>query len=212
EISKNVVYIDASHNQRFNLESFTEKSINGLILNLNRNGYQPIILREFQQEKIKKSKLLVLNAPTKSFTNDEVEFLDQYMLNGGFIILATGYPDKQAVEKILKKYELDVLNTPIGPFPYVEENPEKYENEPRFVDSWPIIFNQEKGQSFYNFTWYNEYHLMVFVKQGKGGILVIGDSQYLLDKNIESIYDYWPGNIILLKNIIDEFKALEGNP
>jgi len=209
QISGDLVYIDASHNERFNFELFTEKSVNGLILNLNRNGYLPVFLYEFSKEKIEKSKILILNAPTKSLDTDQIEFLHKYMSKGGIIILATGYPDKEAVSTLLKKYSLDILNIPLGPFPYVEENPEEYENEPRFVDSWPIIFDESQGQSFYNFTWYIDYHLMVFVKQAKGGLLLISDSQYLLDKNIESIYDYWPGNIILLKNIIDEFQAME---
>ena len=209
QMSGNVVYIDASHNERFNLEPFTEKSVNGFILNLNRNGYLPLISREFSKEKIEKSKFLIIIAPTQSFNSDELEFLHQYMSSGGIIILSTGYTDKEAVSSILEKYDLDIINVPLGPFPYVEENPEEFENEPRFVDSWPIIFNENIGQSYYNFTWINDYHLMVFVKQGKGGLLLISDSQFLLDKNIESIYDYWPGNIILLKHIIDETKALE---
>jgi len=49
---------------------------------------------------------------------------------------------------------------------------------------------------------------MVFVRYGSGGLLLISDSQYLLDKNIESIYDYWPGNILMLKHILDEFKEM----
>ena len=209
QISGDVVYIDASHIERFNLEPFTEKSVNGLILNLNRNGYLPLILREFSQERIEKSKILILNAPAQSITTDEVEFLHNYISNGGIIILATGYFDKDAAINLLNKYDLDILDVPLGPFPYVEENPEEFENEPRFVDSWPIDFNENIGISYFNFTWNIDYHLMVFVKQGKGGLLLISDSQYLLDKNIESIYDYWPGNIILLKNILDEFQDLE---
>jgi hypothetical protein len=209
QISGNVVYIDSSHNERFNLEPFTEKSVNGLILNLNRNGYIPIILREFSEERIEKSKMLIFNAPSQSITPDEVEFLSKYMSNGGIIILATGYSDKLAVSNLLDKYNIGILDVPLGPFPYVEENPEEYENEPRFVDSWPTVFDENIGRSYFNFTWNIDYHLMVFVKQGKGGLLLISDSQYLLDKNIESIYDYWPGNIILLKNILDEFKYLE---
>lgn len=204
-----VVYIDSSHGERFNLELFTDDSVNGLILNLNRNDYLPIILREFSKEKIAEGKILFFIAPTKSFTGDEVEFLKQYMSNGGIVVLASGHEDKQASLPLLNEFELDVEGIPLGPVPYVEESPEEYENEPRFVDSWPIVFNEENSISYYNFTWNIDYYLMVFVKQGNGGLLLISDSQYLLDKNIESIYDYWPGNIIFLKHILDDFKAME---
>jgi hypothetical protein len=49
----------------------------------------------------------------------------------------------------------------------------------------------------------------VFVDYGAGGLLVIGDSQYLLDKNLESIYDYWPGNILFIKYLLDELPMKE---
>ena len=151
-----------------------------------------------------KAMVPILNKP---FLEHLLSYLEKHGVRE--VILAMGYPDKEAASSLIKKYDLDILNVPLGPVPYVEENPQEYENEPRFVDGWPIVFNENIGQSYYNFKWYIDYHLMVFVKQGKGGLLFISDSQYLLDKNIESIYDYWPGNIILLKNILDEFQALE---
>jgi hypothetical protein len=40
-------------------------------------------------------------------------------------------------------------------------------------------------------------------------LLIISDSQYLLDKNIESIYDYWPGNILFLKYLLNELQRME---
>ncbi|EMR75304.1 hypothetical protein MBGDF03_01114 [Thermoplasmatales archaeon SCGC AB-540-F20] len=104
------------------------------------------------------------------------------MSNGGIVVLASGHEDKQASLPLLNEFELDVEGIPLGPVPYVEESPEEYENEPRFVDSWPIVFNEENSISYYNFTWNIDYYLMVFVKQGNGGLLLISDSQYLLDK------------------------------
>ncbi len=205
----NIVYIDTSHGERFTIEPFTDESVNGLILNLNRNGYLPTILREFSKDKMQHAKILIFNAPTKSFTADEVEYLSKYIYDGGIVILATGYEDKYASTLLLNKFQLDVEGIPLGPVPYVEANPEEYENEPKFVDSWPIIYNPEITKSYYNFTWDRDYSLMVFVEHGDGGLLLISDSQYLLDKNIESIYDYWPGNIIFLKHILDDFKNKE---
>jgi len=204
-LSGNLICIDTSHGERLSLGLFTDESINGLIVNLHRNNLLPIILQEFSKEKILKSKLLIFNAPTKSFTPEEVVFLQSYMNDGGIVIIATGYDDKDASMPLLKTYNIDIEQIPLGPVPYVEENLTFYQNEPRFVDSWPVSFQENQAVSFYNFTWGNlTFHLVVFIKQGTGGLLVISDSRYLLDKNIESIYDYWPGNILFLKYLLDE--------
>jgi hypothetical protein len=212
ELSGNLVYIDSSHGERFSLEPFTDDSLNGFMLNLLRNNYQPLLLREFSLEKIIGARVLVFNAPTKPFTDDEVSVLKTYMTNGGFIILSTGYEDKQASAPLLDVFGFDIGDTPLGPVPYVEENLTAYEDSPKFVDSWPIIIPDDSTyRSFYNFTapsWEPHYHLMVFASYGAGGLLLISDSQYLLNKNIESIYDYWPGNILFLKFILDELRVM----
>ncbi|MBN1861642.1 MAG: hypothetical protein JW840_09305 [Candidatus Thermoplasmatota archaeon] len=209
-LSGHVVCIDASHGERFSIESFTDASVNGLIVNLQRNNFLPLILREFSRDTVKQSTLILFNAPTKAFTEDEVSFLHSYMQNGGVILLATGYDDKDASLPLLKEYNIDIQPTPLGPVPYVEGNLSLYQNEPRFVDSWPLSFQEEHIRSYYNFTWQNlTFHLVIFIKQGKGGLLVVSDSQYLLDKNIESIYDYWPGNILFLKYLLDELAQVE---
>lgn len=212
-LSGNLICIDASHGERFSIESFTDESVNGLIVNLQRNNLLPILLREFSKEQISKSKLVLFTAPTKTFTENEVAFLHTYMQNGGIVILATGYDDKAASLPLLKKYGVDIEPTPLGPVPYVEENLTLYENEPRFVDSWPVTYQEDTARSYYNFTWQDlSFHLVVFIKQGTGGLLVISDSQYLYDKNIESIYDYWPGNILFLKYLLDELPLAEEHP
>lgn len=203
--SSPIVSIDASHGERFTLESFTDDSINGLIVNLQRNNLLPILEREFQKEHLLASKIIFFIAPTRTFTTNEIVLLKQYMINGGYIVLATGYDDKQASLPLLQECSVDVEQTPLGPVPYGESNTTLYQNEPRFVDSWPLTAPQNQTISYYNFSWENlTFDLVIFVQQGLGGLLVIGDSQFLLDKNIESIYDYWPGNILFLKYLLDE--------
>jgi hypothetical protein len=186
------------------------------MVNLMRNNYLPVLCRDFSQETITRSNILVFNAPTKSFNCDEVAFLKHYMTEGGFIILSTGYTDKPASYPLLTQFNLDIDDVPLGPVPYIENTSEEFQHKPRFVDSWPIRFteNNTRSRSFYNFTipgWEPAYHLMVFTRYGNGGLLLISDSQYLLDKNLESVYDYWPGNILLVKYIFDEFRALEAS-
>jgi len=210
EIKGNIVYIDISHGERFSLKPYEDDSLTGLMVNLMRNNYLPLILRDFSIDKIENCEILIFNAPTKLFSNREVDAIKQFMNNGGLVILSTGYTDKEASMPLLREFELDIYDIPLGPVPYVEETPEKYQKEPRFVDSWPIIgdIGEDENDTTYPFYSINidgyEYILMTFTRYGDGGLLLISDSEFLLDKNIESLYEYWPGNIQFLKNIIDE--------
>jgi hypothetical protein len=207
-----LVSIDASHIERFAQEPFTDESVNGLILNLQRNNYLPILLRRFSDDTIASSQIFICIAATASFNEAQLNVLKHYMADGGYIILATGYDDREATLPLLSVFNMSIDPVPLGPVPYVEANTSSYENEPRFVDSWPLTFSSNQATSYYNFTWDDTtYNLVVFQKYGSGGLLVISDSQFLLDKNIESIYDYWPGNIIFLKHLLDELRTMEGH-
>lgn len=212
-LTGNLAVIDTSHTERFSLDPFTDNSVSGLTVNLQRNNYLPIFLREFSPPQIFASKLALFIAPTQPFASDEVNILKQYMNQGGFVILATGYEDKGASLPLIKELDLDISQAPLGPVPYVEGNTTEYQNEPRFVDSWPIQYAPSKGVSYYNFTWGDTtYDLVVLVRQGHGGLVLVSDSQFLLDKNLESIYDYWPGNILFIKYLLNELTNLETTP
>lgn len=216
----NIIYIDSYHNERFYKEPFNDQSLSGTIINLMRNSYLPIIINNFEEGKIKNSKAIILNAPTKKLKDEEVEFIKEYIKKGGVVLLATGYDDKEASMPLLREFGLDILDIPLGSVPYVEEDPESHRTKPRFVDSWPIKIegkNDFKTEIFYSINISeNEYILMTFTSYNNkikseyqdysGGLLLIGDSQFLIDKNIESLEKYWPGNIQFLKNIIDELK------
>jgi len=206
EIQGNILYIDTSHGERFSVKPYEDDSLSGFMINFMRNDYLPLLLREFSADKIQNSKILLFNAPTKSFDGGEVETITQFIYDGGLVILATGYNDKEASMPLLREFGLDIYDIPLGPIPYVEEDPEEYQTEPRFVDSWPIIIEDDSiTETFYSIDiGGKEYILMTFTSYGDGGLLFISDSEFLMDKNIESLYDYWPGNIQFLKNIIDE--------
>jgi len=197
--------IDASFSERFSLDPFLEDSLSGVVLNFQRNGLLPLYLRQGFDYSSCAASFILFNAPTFRFSDDVVSQLLAYMEDGGVVCVASGFFEKDAVLPLLSVFDIDIENVPLGPVPYVEEDPSAFEFEPRFVNSWPIRFESREVLSFYNFSWNDVvYHLMVFQPYGAGGLLVVSDSEFLLDENVESIYDYWPGNIIFLKHIIDE--------
>jgi len=198
-----IIYLDISHGERISLDSGSDYGIVGLSKNLARNNISSFLLPAFSKEKISKSKGLVLVAPTEKISEDEVRFMKNYIYNGGLIVLCTGFQDKEPSENLLDEFDLDIVNIPFGAFPW-----ESNDDEPMFMDVWPIdIKNDNQTWSFYDYTEKNvTYHFVVFKKYGSGGILLIGDSQFLINKNLESNNDYHLGNINFFRNIIKEIK------
>jgi hypothetical protein len=206
-IEGSTFYIDASHGERINFQYYRDDSIDGLILNLARNNYTSYFLYEFSNDKIKSCEGLVLVAPTMSFSNGELTFLKEYISGGGLVILSVGYQDKESSQNLLNEFDLDIQNIPLGPIPLDETD----ENIPKFVDAWPITYEKNNDtESFYNVTVNNvTYDLIILKRYGEGGLLLIADSQFLLDENLESLYSYEEANINFLKAIIEGLKDRE---
>lgn len=210
-------YIDISHGERVDKGFYNDESISGLTLNLLRNEYKeeqrylPLQLKVFSKEKIQECKILMIIAPTEPFTGDEITSIRDFVSQGGLLILSVGYPDIAGSSGLLETFGFDILPTPLGPIPFVEYNITPPRNEPRFVDSWPISFhntNTNETTILYKVNFSGTlYSLIIFKRYDQGGVLLISDSQFLLDKNLESLNDYWPGNINLLRNILAEIKT-----
>lgn len=213
EAKGSIVYIDVSHGERFNLGVITPESVQGLPINLVRNGFTPIILRDFSPEKISDGKVLVFIAPTKTFTKDEVNFLRDFVYTGGLVIVSVGYLDKGASMPLLDEFGFNIAPIPLGPVPLRElELPREYFNETKFIDSWPILIKNEGTHVFYAAQFDNQsYPIVTFRRYGEGGFLLIGDSEFLLDKNLEGESTYWEGNIIFIRNVFEALKN-EGVP
>jgi hypothetical protein len=53
---------------------------------------------------------------------------------------------------------------------------------------------------------------MVFIPRGSGGALVIGDSQFLLNGNLEGLDDWHAGNIMFLRDLFEWLRAYDAGP
>ncbi len=193
-----VAYLDHSHIGRFDLMSWEDDSIGGLKNNLSRNGYFPLLLNNFDPDKINRAKLLVFIAPTRPFTTDEATVLKNYVKNGGEILLTVGFEEKEASMPLLQAFDLDIENIPLAWCSY------KYRKNTtvQFKEAWPISYNRKNNIEVICTPL--DYPVVVKQKHGNGSITVIGDSYFLLNINLEGSKKYSISNILLLKNILNE--------
>ena len=133
---------------------------------------------------------------------------------------------------MLKYFGLGIRDLPLGSFPWIEEthatggqaivspeNLKRYWHKPKFMEAYPV---QADGE-YTPIAWmrYNgeTYNLIIQKKAGQGNVILIGDSRFLLNENLEHLslgtgkesreqYQLqWLGNIELMRKILTAQKA-----
>ena len=160
-----------------------------------RNGYMPLTYRDFSEQALRNSKQFLVIDPAENFKNQEIEVIDDYLKNGGIVIWSVGYEEKQASQKFLTKYGLDLDNLPLGNVPKNETD-----KKIRFVEAWPVLFENEKNIQVICEAW--NFPVVVSKNIGQGKLILIADSHFLLSRNLEQDNSYYEENILFLKSLL----------
>ena len=203
--SHRIAYVDGSHVGGFKLQHWEEESIDGLIVNLSRNGYMPFVLREFSPEWLKASSLYVSVAPQRHYTRAEMELLEGFVRGGGRALIAVGYEEREASEELLARFGFAIGDVPLGAAPITDvvlEDAEyqKIQQEPHFGNAWPV--SSTDGTPLRPLYTYEDFDIVATKDVGSGAVTVIGDSRFLRDKILENEDTAWPGNVTFMKDIL----------
>ncbi|HNY34598.1 MAG TPA: Gldg family protein, partial [Methanothrix soehngenii] len=228
EPQEEVAWIDFTHLNQFNSENYRDDGVAGLTENLFRNDYLPQVLQKNQDiSRILKGSAAIIIAPNEDYTAKEAQQIQQFVNSGGLLILCAGYKSAGPLSPILKSFGLEIAGTPLGSFPWIEEThatggqaivtPENlrlYWHKPKFMEAYPVRADGD----YTPITWmrYNGvvYNLIIQKKAGLGNVVLIGDSRFLLNENLEHLSQgegkenreqyqlQWLGNIELLRKIL----------
>jgi hypothetical protein len=193
--------MDFSHGERFDEFTWYHDCIGGLELNLARNGYAPLLMRTFDESLVGDSELLVIIAPSKPFSRLEEKVIDDFMRDGGTLILSTGYEERDHSEPILDSLGVALKNIPLAHFETAAMG-----DTIRLAEAWPLNVSAPGAIEICYYPGVTD-PVMVFIPRGRGGALVIGDSQFLLNENLEGLHDWHPGNIMFLRKFFERLKS-----
>jgi len=228
-----LAWIDYTHLNQFNLESYQDDGIAGLTINLIRNGFLPQVC---QAEKcipdVFRGAASVIIAPNKHYTAKEASMYREFVEDGGLLMISAGYKSAEPLDLILRSFGLQIGDLPLGSFPWIEEthatggqsivsagNLKRYWHKPKFMEAYPVLADGEYEPIAWMRYNGNTYNLIIEKKIGKGRVILIGDSRFLLNENLEQLsrgigketrkqYQLqWFGNIELLRRILIEDKA-----
>jgi len=197
EIYGKIAYIDVSHGERFSHDSWNENAAMGLYLNLMRNGYLTFSMESYEDEKLNTADLLVLIAPSQPFTKKEVARIRDFVFRGGNLILTVGWEEKEASEDLMKQFGLSIDYIPLGRFVSIIP---RYNQRVMLSEAWPVL-NTEGN--FEIIASYEKLPVIVRKDYGEGRIILIGDSSFFWNRNLEMEKSHVQENIQFLRWMLD---------
>jgi hypothetical protein len=194
-----VVWVDVGHGNRVDLHTGEENGIGGFVDHLWRHGFVPLATRRLDEDELDRAIAFATVAPAHPFSGGERAALRQFVEDGGLLIVATGYEERNGSEGLLAEFGYSIGPTPIGAAHaarvHLGELREIYMHE-----SWPVVFPRDSAEVWVS-SW--DYPLITFEMVGSGGLLVIGDSFFLCDVSQENTEQFVEPNINFLRAAID---------
>lgn len=195
-----IAYVDSSHGERFSPESWNENAVLGLHLNLMRNGYLSFTLKDFEEKKLKDADLLVLIAPSSSFTTKEIGWITDFVSRGGSLILTVGWEEREASLSLMDAFGFSLDYLPLAQF--ISVIPQANQRV-RFVESWPLISTDGKSEIL---AAYQKLPVIMRRTYEKGMVVMIGDSSFFWNKNLEMEESHVQENVEFLRWLLNSIK------
>jgi len=206
-----LAYIDATHAELYSMHAWEVDALDGLTLNLQRNGYLPLMLHELTADRLARAGLLICIAPARQFSSAECAHVRTFVEEGGVLVALVGAEEADASRDLLAQFGLRVPSSPVPtvadawepePFGrtragYLEvavTDADRYQASVRLRAAWPV--ESVDGQAEVLAYGRNqlpvvesETQLPVILSRlfGRGEVVLIGDSSFALNRNLEYI-------------------------
>jgi hypothetical protein len=202
---RGLAYIDASHVEAYSDVDWDYDGINGLALTLMRNGYLTLTMPELTSERLDRAGLVVSIAPARRFSPSERKRLLEFVQDGGIFICTVGAEEASASQPLLADFGIRV---PVSPVPtlgkwhepqpmsrfrthYLDANDfgaGDYRASVLFYAGWPVEVDMEDGEVLVYKARdepFVEEPVAVSRNVGGGKVVVIGDTSFAMNKNLE---------------------------
>jgi hypothetical protein len=188
--------LDFSHQPNASKHSAMDNGLHGVGINLLRHGKLPVAMNEWDPALLDHARYFILNAPRRPVTGGERRDLMRFMERGGTLIVGCGYLDAAGSRELLEPLGLEISGTPLGRF---FDRP-AFGQPVSFMSAWALAKVPKDAKILCASA---DWPLMVSVPVGKGELVLIGDSEFLHNRNVEGHKNHDPANTAFLKNLFD---------
>ncbi|MCF7730508.1 MAG: hypothetical protein K9N23_02430 [Akkermansiaceae bacterium] len=193
---QHLALIDFSHQPNASKHSATDAGLHGVGINLMRHGELPVAMNSWDPGLLDQARYLVINAPRRPITGGERRNLMDFMKRGGTVILGCGYLDAAGSKPLLEPLGLEISGTPLGRFFDLEA----FGQRVSFMSAWALAKVPQNARVLCTSP---DWPLIVAVPVGKGELVLISDSEFLHNRNVEGHKNHDPANTAFLKNLLD---------
>ncbi len=169
--------IDEGHGQMFDLMAWEPKSIGGVQYNLMRNGFSPRFVDSPTELRDEDADLYLIFAPSIPYSADEVDELENFIERGGWVLVSAGWNTYPMVKPLYDRFGLRLENIPLG-----ASDATGFNGIVKMADVYPVVSDDPAAETVIETFGQS---VAKVVKRGKGGLIAIGDSQFLYCKNLE---------------------------
>ena len=187
-----VAYIDCAHLPAFNEYLWRPDDLGAFVLTLMRNQCLPFECLTWSPGQLERADFLICVAPAKPYTIEEIEQIHDFVDKGGILIVTVGYEESVPSRSLLSSFGFHVGRDPnhperdplpMGHFkaPYLKSGNHLF--HVRFHAGWPVYATDPNARVVANGR--GNLPVIQQLTQGRGKVIVIGDSGFVMNKNLE---------------------------
>jgi hypothetical protein len=196
-LPKPLACIDTTHGNNFERTGWGEEGLSILFEWLGQEGILPLQVNGNFVEQLKSCSILFIIAPEFPFSRAEIESMRAFMEDGGLIVLTAGADKGHGARSVLREFGYWIENRPLGNAPVAQAS---WSSAPvTFSSAWPIYSAGGQDQILCT-AW--EYPLIRYRSVGRGGLIVIGDSGFLLNKNLGALNTFRKQNLSFITKLL----------
>ena len=177
-----------------------KNSVDGLMANIERNGYDPYLINDDRMLFGGGYRAIVEIAPSTPMSASKINNLKDYMEGGGIVVLAAGWREAGACGPFLKKFGLTIGDMPLG-----RGEDDRAGKAANPWEAWPVEMDAATKSSVQILAEEWDYPVAVWRPVGQGGLVLICDAQFFSNKNLEDKYAFSKVNIDFIGSMVSRF-------
>jgi hypothetical protein len=193
---KRLAIIDFSQQPYASKHANMSSGLFGVTANLFRHDLMPVTQNDWNREILDEAALLFLNAPQRPFSATQRRDVMHFMDRGGVVLMSCGYPQYGNARSLLEPLGIEVRNIPLGrSFDRLA-----FGRPIQLFSPWSVQLHRTDATVL---AMSDEAPLIVEVEVGQGRLVLIPDSEFFHNINLENLERHSLPNIEFIRTLLD---------